>query len=94
MSTDDKWLHELRRFEPASPDLANRIVLAAHPRAQRITLIAYLRELLASALPQPAFALAGVLTVGVVIGLNLPTPLPADNHDVILQAYSEEGTIL
>ena len=92
MPFDDETLRTMRRFEPASSDLADRIIFAAHSavRSPGATFTAMLNELLASILPKPAFALAGVLALGVVIGLTIPD----QSDNIILQAYSDEGATL
>jgi len=85
---DEMLLHS-RRFEDASPDLADRIIHAARSAVttSRNSLATYLQELLASLLPQPAFALATVLSLGIVIGFSVPAPASANES---AQTYLED----
>ena len=75
--TDEQLKEYLARYDSAIPSagpwLADRIINAAEGRKPELDAMAWLRELLAVVLPQPAFALATVLTLGIVIGLSLPT---------------------
>lgn len=64
-----------RHVEPASPDLAQRIILRAQQLPQHTTIPFWesLRELFTEFhLPQPAYVLAGALLIGVVIGFSVP----------------------
>ncbi|HEX2228482.1 MAG TPA: hypothetical protein VHM64_15205 [Candidatus Binatia bacterium] len=64
-----------RRVEPASPDLAQRIILMAQQLTQQKTAPFWqsLRELFTEFhLPQPAYVLAGALLIGLVIGFSAP----------------------
>ena len=94
----DEVLWNNRVIEPASADLANRIIVAARAVAKSsgISITAWIQELLAFVLPQPAFALATVLTLGIVIGFSLPAlPPPVDDNNIITQAYFEsDGAML
>lgn len=83
----------LRRSDPALPEnprLADRIVAAAGRRSQGIGIAAKLQDLLAAVLPQPAFALAAVLTLGIVIGFSLPAQSGGDNFNPI---YNDEAAL-
>ena len=64
-----------RRVEPASPDLAQRVILRAQQLPQQKTTPFWqsLGELFTEFhLPQPAYVLAGALLVGLVIGFSAP----------------------
>jgi hypothetical protein len=64
-----------RRVEPASSDLARRIILRAQqlPQHKTIPFWQSLRELFTEFhLPQPAYVLAGALLIGIVIGFSAP----------------------
>jgi hypothetical protein len=68
-------LLQARRVEPASPDLAERILLKAEaiPQVQTNTLSQWIKGLFAEFhLPKPAYVLAGTLVLGFVVGLNNP----------------------
>jgi hypothetical protein len=85
-----------RRFEPAAPDLADRIVLKARqmPQNQKITL----RRLFAEFhLPKPGYVLACTLLLGLVVGFNMPLETtPADDGDTVqVQSflYADEGVL-
>jgi hypothetical protein len=70
----DNLLHG-RRVQPASPDLAQRIILRAQqlPQQRNVPLWHWIRDLFAEFhLPQPAYVLAGALLLGMVIGFNAP----------------------
>jgi hypothetical protein len=74
-----------RRMEPASPDLADRIILKAQGLAQNQTmsLWQWIRELFAEFhLPRPAYVFACTLILGFVVGFNTPmTTTGADDLD-------------
>jgi len=98
----DKKLEALlqsRRFEPASPDLAERIVLQARgmPQNQKVSLAQWIRQLFAEFhLPRPAYVLAGALMFGIAVGLNAPldtTPEEADSAYVQSFLYADEGLL-
>jgi hypothetical protein len=64
-----------RPIEPASPDLADRIILKAQALAQNqtISLRQWVRELFAEFhLPRPAYVFACTLILGFVVGFNTP----------------------
>jgi len=64
-----------RRVEPASPDLAQRIILKARslPQAPSMPLWQSLRQVFAEFhLPKPGYVLAGALLLGMVIGFSAP----------------------
>jgi hypothetical protein len=89
-----------RRVEPASPDLAQRIVQMAqqHPQNKRIPLWQWLGELFGEFhLPKPAYVLASALVFGMMIGYNVPqaTSLPADDGAATIQSFlSADETLL
>ncbi|HEY7316782.1 MAG TPA: hypothetical protein VIE89_04350 [Candidatus Binatia bacterium] len=74
-----------RKIEPASADLAQRIILKAQslPQNQTIPLWDWLRQLFAEFhLPRPAYVFAFTLILGFVIGFNAPlNTTTADNLD-------------
>jgi len=87
----DNLLHS-RRIEPASPDLAQRIILKAQklPQTKPIPLWQSVRELFGEFhLPKPTFVLAGALVFGIVIGLSAPqdTNFAADDGGAALQSF-------
>lgn len=89
-----------RRFEPASPNLAERIVMKAQsiPQNQTVTLRQWVRQLFAEFhLPRPAYVLAGALMFGIAVGFNAPldttTPDDADSASVQSFLYADEGLL-
>jgi hypothetical protein len=71
-----------RRVEPASPDLAQRIILKAQslPQNQTVPLCQWMRQLFAEFhLPRPAYVFACTLILGFVVGFN--TPLSTNGAD-------------
>lgn len=81
-----------RRIEPASPDLAQRIILKARqtPQIQNPPFWQSVRELFGEFhLPKPAYVLASALVLGVVIGFNAPqeTTLAVDDSGVSIQSF-------
>ncbi|MEO6165655.1 MAG: hypothetical protein ABIP88_16110 [Candidatus Binatia bacterium] len=73
---DDKLdaLLRSRRIDPASHDLASRIILKAQslPQIQNISLWQSVRQLFAEfRLPKPGYVLAGALILGMLLGFNL-----------------------
>jgi len=92
--TKDERLEELlrsRRFEPASPDLEERIILKAQsiPQNQPISLIQWMKQLFAEFhLPKPAYVLAGTLALGFVVGFYTPSDtIPDDAGAVHVQSF-------
>lgn len=64
-----------RRVEPASTDLAQRIILRAGrvPQAPYVSLWDSMRQLFAELhLPRPGYVLASALVLGVVVGFSAP----------------------
>jgi hypothetical protein len=64
-----------RRVEPASSDLAQRIILKAQglPQNQTSSLRQWIRELFAEFhLPRPAYVFACTLILGFLVGFNAP----------------------
>jgi hypothetical protein len=86
----DKKLDNLlrsRRIEPASPDLAQRIILRARTLPQNTTLPfwQWVSKLFAEFhLPKPAYVLAGALILGMVIGFNAPQDTQDADDDGVL----------
>lgn len=81
-----------RRVEPASADLAQRIILKAQqlPQTRSISLWQTVRELFGEFhLPKPAYVFAGALLLGIVIGFGTPqeTNLTADDNGAAIQSF-------
>jgi hypothetical protein len=74
-----------RRLEPASPDLAERIVHKARhlPQNQTVSLTQWMKGLFAEFhLPRPAYVLVSALIIGFVVGYTAPqNTTPADDAD-------------
>jgi hypothetical protein len=101
-NADDEKLEEMlksRRFEPARPDLASRIIFKASgmPQNRPLSLWQGLRQLFTDFLPKPAYVLASVLILGLVIGFSTATDTtPADDANPInIQGflYPDEGPL-
>ena len=62
-----------RRFEAPSTNLAERIIACARERdpVSEFDFAVYFREFISSVIPRPAFALAFVLIIGILIGSDL-----------------------
>jgi hypothetical protein len=87
-----------RRLAPASPDLAQRIILKAQelPQGEAHTLGQWIRTLFSEFhLPKPAYVLASALILGVVVGLNAPLDPPDDSNSVNAQSflYADEAPL-
>jgi hypothetical protein len=82
-----------RAIEPASPDLAQRIIFAARqlPQTRTVSLWQWMRQLCAELhLPKPAYVLASSLVLGMVIGFSLPSgniPSAADDNTASVQGF-------
>jgi len=81
-----------RRIEPASPDLAQRIILKARqtPQIKTPPFWQSVRDLFGEFhLPKPAYVLASALVLGIVIGLSAPqeTTLAVDDSSVSIQGF-------
>jgi hypothetical protein len=64
-----------RRFEPASPGLAERIISKAQhiPQTQTVSLSQWMKRLFAEFhLPRPAYVIASTLIFGFVVGFTIP----------------------
>ena len=76
-----------RRFEPAGPDLAGRIISKARqtPQTQTVSLSQWVRGLFAEFhLPRPAYVLASTLIFGFVVGFTVPQyTTTADDRDAL-----------
>lgn len=81
-----------RRIEPASADLAQRIILQARQLPQRKTVPLWqsVRELFGEFhLPKPAYVLSSALVLGIVIGFSAPqndSPI-ADDAGASVQSF-------
>src|SRR3712207_4574093 len=90
---DEKLEHLLRsrRIEPASGDLARRIMLAAQDRPQRgnAPFWGWMQDLFREFhLPKPGYVLAGALLLGMVIGFNTPDETAfAGDESVGIQSF-------
>jgi hypothetical protein len=81
----------VRRVEPVSPELAERIILKAQgmPQNRTIPLRQWVQRLFAEFhLPRPAYVLACVLMIGFVVGLTMPVPRAAEDVAETLQVQS------
>ncbi len=80
-----------RRFEPASPDLAQRIILKAQslPQNQTLPLIPWLRQLFAEFhLPKPAYVVVSALVLGMIVGFSTPDkPALKDEDSASVQSF-------
>ena len=81
-----------RRLEPASPDLAQRIILQARqtPQIKTPPFWQSVRELFGEFhLPKPAYVLAGALVFGIVIGFSAPqeTGPAIDDSGLSVQSF-------
>jgi hypothetical protein len=81
-----------RRVAPASPDLAQRIILKARqtPQIKTPPFWQSVRDLFGEFhLPKPAYVLASALVLGVVIGFSAPqnTNLAVDDGGVSIQGF-------
>ena len=81
-----------RRIEPASSDLAQRIILKAQqtPQIKTPPFWQSVRDLFGEFhLPKPAYVLASALLLGVVIGFSAPqeTNLGADDGGSSIQSF-------
>jgi hypothetical protein len=68
-------LLQSRRLEPASPDLAERIIRKAQllPQQQSVSLGRWISELFTDFhLPRPAYVLVSTLIFGFVVGFTIP----------------------
>ncbi|TMA85929.1 MAG: hypothetical protein E6J74_32400 [Deltaproteobacteria bacterium] len=81
-----------RRHEPASADLAQRIIFKARqlPQTKTMPLWQSVREMFGEFhLPKPAYVLASALVFGIVIGFSAPqdTGPAADDSGVSVQSF-------
>ena len=89
-----------RRVAPASPDLAQRIILKARqtPQIKTPPFWQSVRDLFGEFhLPKPAYVLASALVLGVVIGFSAPqnNNLAVDESGVSIQGFlSADETLL
>jgi len=96
-------LDRQRRFEallathpvpPARPELAERILAACPVRQPVPSLADWLLDLLASLmLPRPAYSLAAVLALGLVIGFSTPALLQGNQYTVIQPYLEDDGAV-
>jgi hypothetical protein len=76
-----------RRVEPASADLAQRIILTARglPQVHNISLWQSVRQLFAEfRLPKPGYVLASALIIGMLVGFNI-----APDHSSLNETNSQ-----
>jgi hypothetical protein len=89
-----------RRVEPASADLAQRIILKARslPQAPHISFWDSMRQLFAEFhLPKPGYVLASALMLGVVIGFSTPqdrSPLAEESSASVQGFLAADETLL
>ena len=91
---------QARRFEPASPDLAERIIRQAQrvPQHQTVALTQWVRGLFAEfRLPRPAYVLVSTLIFGFVVGFTIPqyTTTADDTDSISVQSflYADEDVL-
>lgn len=85
----EAMLHE-RRLEPASPDLAQRIVLKAQrlPQKQPLPLWQWIRQLFAEFhLPKPAYVIVSTLVLGIVVGFSTPESTALNDEESSVQSF-------
>ena len=73
-----------RKLEPATSDLAQRIILKAQglPQNRTVSLWQSIKQICAEFhLPKPAYIVASALIIGMVIGYSAPQTSNADNDD-------------
>jgi hypothetical protein len=89
-----------RHIEPASPDLAQRIIFKARqlPQNKAVPLVQWVAQLFSEFhLPKPAYVLASALVLGVVIGFSAPqqrNPAPDDSGASIQSFLSADEALL
>jgi hypothetical protein len=80
-----------RKIEPASSDLAERIILKAQKLPQNLNLpcLQWLRQLFAEFhLPKPAYVVASALVLGIVVGLGTPDKTTSkDDESASVQGF-------
>ncbi len=88
----------MRGYEPPSPHLADNIIAAAMRRRQDepVSIFAQLRGLFADfMLPQPAYALAAILMLGLGIGFTVDDTLSQNDSKLTISALlTDDGTML
>ena len=73
-----------RRVEPASRDLAQRVILKARrlPQNQTLPLMQWLRQLFAEFhLPKPAYVVVSALVLGMIVGFSTPDRTASRDED-------------
>lgn len=96
----DEKLDEIlrsRRFEPANPDLARRIILKAQamPQNKTVPLWQWIRQVCTEFhLPKPAYILASALIFGVVIGFSTPPDISPATDDNVQSFLSADEALL
>src|SRR5262245_35576409 len=73
-----------RRIEPASRDLAQRIIRTARsvPQRETLPLLQWLRRLFAEFhLTKPAYVLVSALILGIIVGLSTPEGAGSRNEE-------------
>lgn len=89
-----------RRVEPASADLAQRIILKAQslPQAPNTSLWDSMRQLFAEFhLPKPGYVLTGALVLGIVIGFSTPqdrSPFAEESSAGVQSFFATDETLL
>lgn len=87
----------MRRMESPSPDLAERIILAARqvPQLEAVSLGTWLSRLFGEfLLPRPAVVAAVVLVIGVLAGVGIPG-VAEESEPLPNQAFLyDEGALL
>lgn len=88
----EDYLRE-RRYEPASANLAERIIAMAteERRYADAGIITYLREVISAVFPKPAYAVAVILIIGIFIGAHLP--MQSSGEEFATSIYEEEAIL-
>ena len=79
-----------RRVEPASGDLAQRIIRTAQsvPQREALPLLQWLGRLFAEFhLTKPAYVLVTALILGIIVGLSTPGPGSSDEESASVQSF-------
>jgi hypothetical protein len=86
-----------RRVEPASRDLAQRIVLKAQslPQNQTLPLMQWLRQLFAEFhLPKPAYVVVSALVLGIIVGFSTPDRTASkDEESASVQSFLDADEV-
>jgi hypothetical protein len=86
-----------REAEPASRDLAQRIILKAQslPQNQTLPLGQWIRQLFAEFhLPKPAYVVVSALVLGMIVGFSTPDKTASkDEESAIVQSFLDADEV-